>query len=222
MTTAAVSAFGVKLLAGDFTTGTGGIHAYHIAAAGTGYSVNDVLTDSTDGTGGTFKVTAAPGGTVTEVQQLTFGTGYAVGDSKDTTSLPSSGRSGCQLHITSLCVPIAEVKNVTPGAFKSDAINCTSMDSTWAEFIPGVKDAGEVGISGNFLNAASQAALLVDQIAGTIRTYLIAPSTITWLYTVDGFVTGLPIEAKFDAALSFSCAIKCSGAATLGDAPLVA
>lgn len=78
---------------------TGRIASAEINAAGSGYSVDDVLTVET-GTGGTFTVTeVGENGEVTAIAQVDKGTGYDSDTGAATTVSPDNG-SGCTLDTT--------------------------------------------------------------------------------------------------------------------------
>ena len=90
-----------------------GIYTLTIAAAGTGYQVNDILTLGPTGTGGTVKVLTVNTGAsnaVTSVALLTPGTGYTLGI-YSTTDSPANG-SGCTITVTAL-VPLQPAIGVT-------------------------------------------------------------------------------------------------------------
>jgi hypothetical protein len=79
----------------------GVVSTYTVSTPGTGYVVGDVLTLPT-GAGinpATFQVLTVSAGTVLTVSVINKGYGQTTG-TKATTSVPSSGRSGCQITIT--------------------------------------------------------------------------------------------------------------------------
>ena len=79
----------------------GVVSTYTVSTPGTGYSVGDVLTLPT-GAGispATFQVLTMNAGAVLTVGVIYKGYGQTTG-AKATTSVPSSGRSGCQITIT--------------------------------------------------------------------------------------------------------------------------
>lgn len=86
----------------DETEHVGAVKTYHVAAAGTGYAVNDTLT-ITGGTGGdcTIKVLTVDAGAVNTTQIITQGLGYSVGDTQATTVSPSGG-ADCTIHVASI------------------------------------------------------------------------------------------------------------------------
>lgn|SRR4030042_813628 len=77
----------------------GVVATYTVSTPGTGYSVGDVLTLTTGTSPATFRVLTLSGSTVLTVGVLDKGYGNTAG-AKATTSVPSAGRSGCQITIT--------------------------------------------------------------------------------------------------------------------------
>ena len=104
-------------------------------AAGTGYTVNDILTVIDNGAiGGTVKVTGISGGAatgpVTTVVLVTGGTGYTVGAGKTTTG--GTG-SGCTISIAT--VSAASVSYTTPTATQIDNTDIfNGLDETTLTF----------------------------------------------------------------------------------------
>ena len=77
----------------------GVVNTYNVTTPGTGYAVNDILTLTTGTSPATFKVLTVSAGTVTSVGVVYKGYGMTAG-AKATTSVPSSGRTGCKITIT--------------------------------------------------------------------------------------------------------------------------
>jgi hypothetical protein len=76
-----------------------GVVATYTSTAGTGYSVGDVLTLVGGTLPATFRVLALTGSGVASVGMITNGYGMTAG-TKETTPVPPSGGSGCQITIT--------------------------------------------------------------------------------------------------------------------------
>lgn len=115
-------------------------------------------------------------------------------------------------------VPVPEVKQASHNGPNGNPIDVTNMDSpdVYTEFIAGIRDGGEVTLSGNYTAVAGQNALKTDLDSGTKRTGTIALGvTPTATITISGFVTAFSIAAEFGGALSFSASIKVTGKPTI-------
>lgn len=78
---------------------TGAVRSATINAAGTGYSVDDVLTVDAGNDDATFTVVSiGPAGAVTEIVKTTSGTGYVDATGAATVVAPTGG-TGCKLNI---------------------------------------------------------------------------------------------------------------------------
>ncbi len=101
-----------------------------------------------------------------------------------------------------------------------DSVEVTTHDSAdnYKEFIPGLIDAGEVSIEGNFdyTDTAGQHALLTDANSRTSRTGVITfPSSTGATWTFTGFATNVKIgDASTDGVIPFSATIKITGKPT--------
>ena len=125
---------------------------------------------------------------------------------------------GTQLKIASAAV--AKLTSISGLELSADTIDVTALDSTggYREFIAGMKDAGEVSISG-FFNPADtngQKALYDAFIAGTVLDLTILfPSSLGAQWDFDGVVVGFSTGAELEDAVTFEATIKVSGAPTL-------
>lgn len=118
---------------------------------------------------------------------------------------------------------VAELTNIGGVEVKVDTIDVTSHDSAsgYKEWIGGLKEAGEVGIEGNFIpgDTEGQIGLHADMVAGTLQAFVITfPSALATTWTFSAIVTRFKInDAKSgDTVASFSATLKISGAPTLG------
>jgi predicted secreted protein len=118
-------------------------------------------------------------------------------------------------------VTIAEVINVTPPSLTRDAPDATHTESPedWREFIPGLKDAGEVSATLNFIpDSDSFAQVLATFDSDALQQARILfpdgiqtePPTCS-RFTMSGVITGLPIEAPMDAKMTAAITMKVSG-----------
>lgn len=118
-------------------------------------------------------------------------------------------------------VEVAEVTNIGGPSLSRNAIDATHHKSpnAWAEFIKGIKDAGEVSMDIQYVptNAThnASAGLLSDFADDTTISVwtLTFPDTTVW--TFPGFLTGFEPGAPIDDKLTASVTIKVSGAPTL-------
>lgn len=104
---------------------------------------------------------------------------------------------------------------------KANTIDVTALDSTggYKQFINGMKEVGDVAISG-FFDYSSHSAILTDLQAGTKTNYTIqfppaAGGTTGASWTFDAVVTGFKTKAGVDATITFDGTLKVSGAPTL-------
>lgn len=101
----------------------------------------------------------------------------------------------------------------------ADTIETTTLDSVngWRTFIQGLKDGGEVSLSG-FLNVGDtngQMALYNAFNSGTLTPFTILfPFGASW--TFNGVVTGVSTGAEMEDQVSFESTVKVSGQPSLG------
>lgn len=122
-------------------------------------------------------------------------------------------------------VTVAEVTNITPPNLSRDAQEATHTESTegWREFIPGLKDAGEVSAELNFVPDSDTTALLMAQFdSATLTTARIlfadgdvdaSPLTCS-VWTFSAVLTGFPPEAPVDGKMTATATFKISGKPT--------
>ena len=86
------------------------------------------------------------------------------------TTLASIGHSNLFQILNTAVSPtawttVAEVGNITPPSFARDAQDATHTESTegWREFIPGLKDGGEISVELNFVPDTDSTALVLAQ-----------------------------------------------------------
>jgi len=118
---------------------------------------------------------------------------------------------------------IAEVTDITPPELGRDDIEVTHHQSpaAWREFIKGLKDAGEVSFTINYIptNSTHNAGtgLLADLANNaTIDTWtLVFPDTSATTWSFPGFVSKFSSKAPIDDKLSADVTLKVSGQPTL-------
>lgn len=122
----------------------------------------------------------------------------------------SGGTASGELFTT-----IAEITNITGPEMSLETIDATHMESTngFREYIPSLKDSGELSFDFNFLPAdANQTALYDDMLASVRRNFQIvwtdaAPTT----YSFAGYVKSLSYSAQIDDKLSGSGTVQITG-----------
>lgn len=103
----------------------------------------------------------------------------------------------------------AEVTNITPPAFVRDTPDATHMLSPekWREFIPGLRDPGEVSITMNFIpGGAGQDALLAafqDDVVRNYRVDFVGSENWDFAAYCIGFAPEVPLDAKMTATARF-------------------
>lgn len=102
---------------------------------------------------------------------------------------------------------VAEVTNITWPGYKRDAIDVTFMDSTsgFREFIPGLKDAGEVTVELNWTPSATDpvlAALTADAV-GQFKLQYNAGVNVVFKAIVTSYEMQSPLGEKLSATATF-------------------
>lgn len=98
-----------------------------------------------------------------------------------------------------------------------DQLDATTNDSASAsrEFIPGLKDGGEVTLEGNWVPAdAGQVALLASYNNGTTAAVVITYPSTSGTCSFNGFVSNWAVSSPHDEKLTFSATIKVTGPVT--------
>jgi predicted secreted protein len=119
---------------------------------------------------------------------------------------------------------IAEVRNMSGPTMSKDTIDVTSMDSEggYREFITGFKDAGEVTLTMNFTDEVWNQ-MLTDFNTGTINWYRVTfANEARTTFAFEGSVSGVPVDAPADDAITFECTIRVSGPVIPKAAPTIA
>jgi len=123
------------------------------------------------------------------------------------------GKSGYGTILAKGAVEIAQLTNIGGLDLKADSIDISTHSSAdgFREYIPGMKDGGEVPIEGLFdPSDAGQVAAITDIGAGTSAAYTITfPEGSSIAFT--GFLIGVKSGAPYDDKMSFSGTLKISG-----------
>jgi len=120
---------------------------------------------------------------------------------------------------------VAEVKGVTPPQISRDAQDATHTESPqgWREFIPGLKDAGQVSIELNFVPDSDATTLLLGtfDLDTPLNARVLFPdgdqvsSPLTCSsWTFSAICTGFTPEAPVDGVMAATATFKISGKPT--------
>jgi len=116
---------------------------------------------------------------------------------------------------------IAQLKEINGLELSADTIDVTTHDSVsgFREFAQGLKDAGEVSVSGYFYpgDTLGQKAFYDAFGTGTLTAFTILfPASMGAEWDFNGVVTGIKTSAPIDDMIPFEGTIKVSGAPSLG------
>lgn len=115
---------------------------------------------------------------------------------------------------------IAEVTNITPPNLARDAVDAThtASEEGWREFIPGLKDAGEVSIELNFVPGSDSTDLLMEAFnaAEPVTCKITFPDSPATEWTFAAIMTGFETEAPVDDKMTATATFKLTGKPTLG------
>jgi hypothetical protein len=108
---------------------------------------------------------------------------------------------------------LAEVVSITPPQLVRDTVDATHMASPqkWREFVPGLKDGGEVSLEMNFIPGNSDWDFLFLAFnQETVRNYRITfPNAESW--TFAAYCTGIEAAVPLDDKMSATATFKVSG-----------
>lgn len=115
---------------------------------------------------------------------------------------------------------IGELTSIGGLDLSADTIETTTLDSDgWRTFVQGLKDAGEVSISGYF-NPTHHEGLYDDFESGTVGAYTIEfPLTLGATWGFNAVVTAYSTGAELEDNISFEATLKVSGKPTLTVTP---
>ena len=116
---------------------------------------------------------------------------------------------------------VAKLTSIGGVELNIDMVDVTTHQSTsgFREVLPGLADAGEVALEGNFdyTDTAGQQAMVTDAAAKTSRTGVItfpAATGTTWTFT--GYISKIKIgDNPIDGKIPFSASVKITGVPTL-------
>jgi predicted secreted protein len=115
-------------------------------------------------------------------------------------------------------VVVGEVTSITPPNFTRDTVDVTHTESNngWREFIPGLKDAGETKIEGNYVFSSNTDDLILAQFNTTTLTQckIQYNGNSSQTATFSGIVTGYEKTAPVDDKMGFTLTVKVTGEVT--------
>lgn len=114
---------------------------------------------------------------------------------------------------------IAELTEIGGMDLAQDTIEVTTLDNSWRNFIGGMKDAGEISLTGFFnpSDTQGQKALYDALVGATVLTYsIIFPSPLTAQWDFSAVVTKFTTGAAMEDAISFEATLKVTGTPALG------
>lgn len=116
---------------------------------------------------------------------------------------------------------IAELSSISGLSLSAETIDTTALDSTggYKTFIRGMKDAGEVSISGNFNPGDTNGQYAVYDAfedGEVLNLSILFPASLGAEWTFSGIVTAFSTSAELDGVVSFEATIKVSGQPNLG------
>lgn len=115
---------------------------------------------------------------------------------------------------------IAEIVSIKPPAMKRDTPDVTTMDSStsFRQFIPGLADGGEVGITMKFYpgDTNGQYGLMQDLENSTKQTFIITLPDDLATWTFNGYVTSIDTDVPLDDAVGLEATIKVTGKPVFG------
>jgi len=115
---------------------------------------------------------------------------------------------------------IANLTSIGGLELSADTIETTTLDAVdgYRTFIGGLKDAGEVSISGYFdpTTGQGQAEMFADFESGTVNAYTIEfPPALKAKWEFNAIVTGFSTGVELEDLVSFEATLKVSGKPTL-------
>lgn len=109
---------------------------------------------------------------------------------------------------------IAEILGIKPPKLSQDAVDATHNQSPdkFREFIPGLRDGGEMSVGFNFVPAsASKTKLLAAFMAGVIACKIAYPDSPSTEWLFNAICTGLEFDDPLDDKLTGTATFKITG-----------
>lgn len=114
---------------------------------------------------------------------------------------------------------VGELTNIGAVEATTDPIDVSTLASDWREFIPGMRDGGEVVFAGHFFPGdAGQAALKAAHIGKTTDPYTITFPGGLGAWTFNAFITKFSVlDATNEDPIGFEIGVKITGEPSLGN-----
>lgn len=119
--------------------------------------------------------------------------------------------------IPEIFTALAEVTSVTPPAMSRDSIDATHEESPegYREFIPGLKDGGEVSLELNFIPGSTTSDDLLAEFDATTNTGAIKNRQIVFpngvILSFRAFLTAFEPDSPLDDKLALAVTFKVTG-----------
>jgi predicted secreted protein len=108
---------------------------------------------------------------------------------------------------------LAEVFEIAPPSLAREVIDASDvlLPGTWREFIPGMKDGGEISLALNFVPGGAAFAALEAELATSAIAHrrVLFPNGAS--YPFHAFVSGLDIKTPIDDRMTVAVKLKVSG-----------
>ena len=113
---------------------------------------------------------------------------------------------------------VGEIVSIGAVAIATDSIDVSTLASDWREFIPGMRDGGEVTFSGHhFPGDVGQSAIKAAQIGKTTDAYTITFPGNLGAWTFNAFITNYSVlDATNDDPIGFEITVKITGEPSIG------
>lgn len=116
-------------------------------------------------------------------------------------------------------VSVGSLTSIGGLALSADPIEVSALDSIdgYREYIGGLKDGGELSLSGMFdYGDNGQKALYTSFGSGSATSCsIVFPAALSCSWSFDGIVIGYETNAELEDAIGFDCTIKVTGKPTL-------
>ena len=114
---------------------------------------------------------------------------------------------------------IGEITSIKPPSLSRDAIDATHSESPerWREFIPGLKDGGEVSADLNLVPGSVGNLLMIAQLDNDAPSVceITLPTTPAFKWSFDAIFTGYEQDDPIDDKMAVTVTFKVSGKPTL-------
>lgn len=115
---------------------------------------------------------------------------------------------------------VAELTSISGISVSAGTIDITTLSSAdnYREYLQGLRDGGDVSMSGFFDPAdtnGQQALLTAFNSGASTAMTIVFPTAIGYTWTFNGIVTAFGTNAEMEDAVGFDCTVKVTGKPTL-------